>query len=641
MLTEWWSIGLVIAGLAALAVSGRWLGGVIFGPLFPYELLRLARRGMHPRLRVVLTSLLLVGLLVTYLRTFPRTDMYELLFGGNESADQARLQSFGETFLYAFLIVQQAVVLLVTPVYAGGAIAEEKERSGMDFLLTSQLTRWELVAGKLAARLAFVLASVAAGLPVLLLTLLFGAVSIDHLLAGFAVTMVTAVAVGSFAVMLSVYRHTLRDVLLWCYAVLGLLSVFGVCFSGCYPQGGMFSPVGILWVLISLWVDGSPVVWDPTWSLVGKYSVVYLGFSVLFFLLACRSVRTRLRDEPSVHLPPPLVPPEVVDEPPTPLTPNEPPLPDWYQLPQRKVFPDGEAPPLFITGRPFVVPRLQPDDDPLLWKERHFSSRLPFLEAQWITMFVTCGTTCFLFVLCVGLFVAVFTQLNDHMWISKPVNVSVRIFLIVAVNVVPVIGIRTAMSLGEERGKQTLTTLLTLPIPRRDILWAKVKGAAIRTRWVFLGIGVALLLGFFSGGTHPIGVLGAAALVAGYGAFAAMLGLWLAARSTTSVRAVLALIAIMLVSLIGPLLIGPLVEAVWGIRVWSESLDLFSPPLGIWYGTDMMLSGQLVSGGSSLRARELAYWQSWFLYGVGLFYAVVGAVLWLATVYRFEREGRR
>src|SRR5262249_7167622 len=155
------------------------------GPLFGYELVRLARRGTHLRLRVGLTLLLLVGLLVTYLRTFPDTTLAELLLSGTESSDQNRLQSFGETFLIAFLIVQQAAVLLLTPVYAGGAIAEEKERGGMDFLLTTPLTAWELVAGKLAARLLFVLAVLAAGLPVLMLTLLFGGVDPNRLLAGF------------------------------------------------------------------------------------------------------------------------------------------------------------------------------------------------------------------------------------------------------------------------------------------------------------------------------------------------------------------------------------------------------------------------------------------------------------------------
>ena len=80
---------------------------------------------------------------------------FEDWIGGADAAEPSRLDRFGETFLFAFLLIQQAAVLLLTPVYAGGAVAEEKEKGRLDFLLTTPLGRWELVAGKLAARLVF------------------------------------------------------------------------------------------------------------------------------------------------------------------------------------------------------------------------------------------------------------------------------------------------------------------------------------------------------------------------------------------------------------------------------------------------------------------------------------------------------
>ena len=56
------------------------------------------------------------------------------------------------------------------------SLSEEKDRHTLPLLLTTQLTDREIVWGKAAARVLFVLAAVAAGAPVLVLTLFFGGV---------------------------------------------------------------------------------------------------------------------------------------------------------------------------------------------------------------------------------------------------------------------------------------------------------------------------------------------------------------------------------------------------------------------------------------------------------------------------------
>ncbi|MEO2088582.1 MAG: ABC transporter permease subunit, partial [Gemmataceae bacterium] len=454
----WWVGG----GLAAavLVVVGGWLvrrwGFHPLGPLYWHELRRLARRGTHLRLRVGLAFLLLVGLLETYRRTFPATDLLALLFGGAEDADQSQLSGFGETFLIAFLIVTQAAVLLLTPVYAGGAIADEKERGGLDFLLTTPLSRWELVVGKLAARLTFVLGVVAVGVPVLFLTLLFGGVDVGRVLAAFAAIGSTVLSVGCFAVVLSVLRHTLRDVLLWCYGVLAVLVVFGFCLGSCLPRVGVVSPVGVVWALVTAWRDDWSPLTDPTWAIVGLYAAVHLGLAGFFLLLAVNGVRRHLRDEPpETGTQPEQIPEPAVGSEPDAGPPPMPvdPLPDWYRLPERVVFEGGEPPPDYVRGRNFVVPKLTDDLDPLAWKERHFGGRLPLAEGRWMTMGVGCVVTAFLFVLCAGLFVGAATELDKQRWIDRPVNIVVRMFLAAAVLAVPILGVRTAVGVTEERAK--------------------------------------------------------------------------------------------------------------------------------------------------------------------------------------------
>lgn len=632
----WWVVG----GLAvALVGVGGWLahraGVRPLGPLYWHELRRLARRGTHMRLRVGLALLLLAGLLETYRRTFPSTDLFALLFGGADSADRSQLSGFGETFLIAFLVVTQAAVLLLTPVYAGGAIADEKERGGLDFLLTTPLSRWELVAGKLAARLTFVLGVVAVGVPVLFLTLLFGGVDGGRVLAASAVIGTTVLSVGCFAVMLSVVRHTLRDVLLWCYGVLAVVAVFGFCLGSCLPRVGAVSPVGVVWALVSAWRDDTPWPLDPTWAIVRLYAAVHLGLAGFFLLLAVNGVRRYLRDEPPETGTPPEQTPEPTDGPePDAGPPSMPvdPLPDWYRLPEREVFEGGEPPPDYVRGRNFVVPRLTDEDDPLGWKERHFGGRLPLAEGRWMAMGVGCGVTAFVFVLCAGLFVGAASELANHQWIDRPVNIVVRMFLVAAVLAVPILGVRTAVSVTEERAKQTLLSLLTLPIPRRDVLRAKGRAAVYRTRWLLIAVAGALAFGLVTGGLLPHAVLGAGVLLAGYAAFAAGLGIWLSVRCATSVRAVLFFVAAVLGTHVLPVLATPAFAVLFGSGLaWSDAPSLFSPTFGVWLSTD-----QRWDDVASDRGRLLP------LIGVvvGVAYAAAGYVFWRLAEQRFEREGR-
>lgn len=631
----WWIVGIsAAAGLVGVVV---WLVRRFevrpLGPLYWHELRRLARRGTHLRLRVGLAFLLLVGLLETYRRTFPYTDLFALLFGGAEDADQAQLSGFGETFLIAFLIVTQAAVLLLTPVYAGGAIADEKERGGLDFLLTTPLTRWELVAGKLAARLTFVLGVVAVGVPVLFLTLLFGGVDVGRVLAAFAVVGVTAVSVGGFAVMLSVVRHTLRDVLLWCYGTLAVVGVFGFCFGSCAPRLGAVSPVGVVWALVREWRDDWSPLTDTTWAIVGLYAAVHLGLAGFFLLLAVNGVRRHLRDEPPEYGTPPWVTREPAVEPepdagPPPMPVD--PLPDWYRVPEREVFAGGEPPPDYVRGRNFVVPKLTDEDDPLRWKERHFGGRLPLTEGRWVSMAVGCGATAFVFVLCAGLFVGAASELANRQWIDQPVNVVARVFLVAAVLAVPVLGVRTAVSVTEERAKQTLLSLLTLPIAPRDILRAKVRAAVFRTRWLLFAVGGVFALGLCTGGLLPHAVFGAGVLFAGYAVFVAALGLWLSVRCATSVRAVLFFLAAVLGTHLLPVLVIPVFAVLFGPGLaWSEVPSLVSPTVGVWLSTD-----QRWDNVSSGRGRLLPL----IAVAVGVAYFVAGWVLWRRAVRRFERE---
>ena len=66
------------------------------------------------------------------------------------------------------------------------AIARDRETPVLEFLFVTSLSDWEIVAGKLFSRLAYLAGALLAGLPVLALTQLFGGVDLTELALGYA-----------------------------------------------------------------------------------------------------------------------------------------------------------------------------------------------------------------------------------------------------------------------------------------------------------------------------------------------------------------------------------------------------------------------------------------------------------------------
>ncbi|MBL8864393.1 MAG: hypothetical protein JNK93_02400, partial [Planctomycetia bacterium] len=135
----------------------------ILGPLFWHELVTVTRRGTQVRLRVAYSLLLLTGLAIAFLSQFREVNPIRLILSGGDFPRE-RVTAFATTFFQIFLFCQLAVLTFVTPVFAGASLIEEKDRGTLAFLQTSLLSNREIVLGKLAARVLFVLGLALTGL---------------------------------------------------------------------------------------------------------------------------------------------------------------------------------------------------------------------------------------------------------------------------------------------------------------------------------------------------------------------------------------------------------------------------------------------------------------------------------------------
>src|SRR4029079_3567954 len=130
-----------------------------------------------------------------------------------------------------FMLVQISMVVLLTPAYVAGAIAEEKDRRTLEFLMGTDVRNREIVLSKLLSRLANVTLFLLTGLPILSILQFVGGVDTELMLSGFAVTGVTMLALARVSILFSTLFQRPRDAIgmtyltIVAYCALGTLGV--------------------------------------------------------------------------------------------------------------------------------------------------------------------------------------------------------------------------------------------------------------------------------------------------------------------------------------------------------------------------------------------------------------------------------
>src|SRR6266852_8356129 len=118
-----------------------------------------------------------------------------------------------------FIVQQFILIVLTTPVFVAGAVTDEKTRGTLQYLLTTDLTTWDVILGKWIARVIQVCVLFLTSLPMFCFVGVLGGLELTTLLGLGAVTLLTALAIGAASLLASVWSRQTRD------AVLGLFLV--------------------------------------------------------------------------------------------------------------------------------------------------------------------------------------------------------------------------------------------------------------------------------------------------------------------------------------------------------------------------------------------------------------------------------
>lgn len=127
-----------------------------------------------------------------------------------------------------FFLGQYILASLMAPSFAAGTITGEKERKTYEMLLASPLRPSAIVLGKLLASLAHLAALIFASLPIVMLCLPLGGVSLYEVLAAYLGLIVSVVTFGMISVACSSYFQRTAASLVVSYLLILPLAIIGV-----------------------------------------------------------------------------------------------------------------------------------------------------------------------------------------------------------------------------------------------------------------------------------------------------------------------------------------------------------------------------------------------------------------------------
>ena len=439
----------------------------------------------------------------------------------------------GSWFTSFFLYQQMILLLLATPALVAGAVADEKRRGTLQYLLLAGLDTRHILLGKLFGRIAQVGLLMSAGFPLYALFAGFSGVNPLTLLLTGVVLLMPMFALSAAALLASVFCRQTRDAVVALY----IIGLFGWLFV--WLVGGPFAYLNPLYVLEPAW---GPLR-SLNWPLLAERLVISL-FEWGTLGVVCLGIAV-------------------------------------WQL--RPVYiRELESGPL--TRRRWLnFERVPVSDDPVHWRERHVEGLAPIQSLkrvpQWVALGAVTLVTTTVSVLILAW--AVRTGGNSLKDVLKAVlqfNVAglMNMFspawlgfylmgIIVQLLASLIVGIRCSGSITAEREKQTWEALLLTPLSAKQMVSNKLWGVMGASYWYLLAYAAPALIFSVFGGLLALfltSLLIVQTALATY--FIGAAGIYCSASSKNSWRSLLRTMAWgYLGGLIISFIVSPLVAILW------------------------------------------------------------------------------
>jgi len=442
----------------------------------------------------------------------------QLRLSSSQEMEHRRLAALNEEFFILAVFVQGLAVLVLTPALVGGTVAEEKQRGGLDILLTTTLSSTEIVLGKLSARMCLMVVIMLVAAPVFCLMSLNGGVDVGLLALSYGVTLTTGLLIAAIATFVSTLSGRPFRAIMASYflvtAWLALPFVLDPFTTGPGPPALSFW-IGEGIAAVQRWVGMT----NPFYVAAGMSSglsrelivglawmmVAQVGIAALLIVGAAAILR--------------------------PVARRAGPSASRFKLVS------------FIFSKRSLLPHRACGDRPMLWKECHVArtmvlTRLLIVLAL-LGIAIPTGFETW------RISVAAFSELRDHGYGSvalhparDELNALARAAIVILYMAMALIAAtRSALSFTSEIEKETWTSLIATPLDATEILSGKILGTFWGMRWLGLIYLAFLVLGLAAGAVHPMAAVLVLLELSIYLTFFAALGTAFSLSSKSSVYA--------------------------------------------------------------------------------------------------------
>ncbi|MFQ6118497.1 MAG: ABC transporter permease [Methanosarcinales archaeon] len=110
----------------------------------------------------------------------------------------------GREIFQGISMILMAIVVFITPSFTSGAISSERERKTLDLLITTLLKPRTIVFGKMIASLSYLVLLLAASLPFISVSFMFGGVAPSEVATAYFILIVTMFTVATIAMFFSI-----------------------------------------------------------------------------------------------------------------------------------------------------------------------------------------------------------------------------------------------------------------------------------------------------------------------------------------------------------------------------------------------------------------------------------------------------
>lgn len=175
-----------------------------------------SRRVRHLWLRAVYLAALVLVVFVSLLTSIP----------GQAASLTDLAKNASVTFKYAST-AQLLLMCFLAPVFTASAITQERDAKTFNILLSTPLSSAQIVLGSLMSRLYFVIMLLLSGLPIFLITMVYGGVTARQVMESFALCAATAFITGALAIFVAMIGVGTRRTIFSFYLLIALYLLAG------------------------------------------------------------------------------------------------------------------------------------------------------------------------------------------------------------------------------------------------------------------------------------------------------------------------------------------------------------------------------------------------------------------------------